>query len=320
MKKVLVILGPTATGKTETALYLGKKFNGQLVACDSRQVYQGLDIGTGKYPNSKFTKADGYWIINGVKIWMYDVAHLQKQYSAADYVKDASMVIDQINLPIIVGGTGFYLKALLEGFDSLSVPENLELRRQMKGMSLLQLQKKLQQIVKDKWDKLNESDKQNPRRLLRLIEISMYPYNKIRNTNCFSNCLRQDETRNWDILKIGLTASREVLYKNVDSRIYQWFKDGIIDEVKGLLAEGIAFDRFEKLGLEYRLIAQYLNEQFKSKEGLIKMIKGSLHSYVRRQQTWFKKEVDVSWFDITEVDFLDKIELVVSKWYHTNNA
>src|SRR3989338_8125799 len=128
MKKLLVILGPTATGKTDLAINLAKKFNGELIACDSRQVYKGLDIGTGKYPAQykKLKKGEGFWEIDGIKIWMYDKVFLNIQYTVFDYVKDAEIVIKDIldrgKLPIVVGGTGLYLRALSEELHNLSVP------------------------------------------------------------------------------------------------------------------------------------------------------------------------------------------------------
>ena len=152
-RQLLVILGPTATGKTDLALLLVKKFNGELVSCDSRQVYKGLDIGTGKYPGAK------------VKVWMYDVADPKRQYSVADYVKDANKVINQIlakkKLPIIVGGTGLYLKALLQGFPHLAIPVDRKLRVKLQKLSLEKLQNKLKNLSPQKWEKMNYSDRQN---------------------------------------------------------------------------------------------------------------------------------------------------------------
>src|SRR3989338_8195331 len=125
MAKIIVIFGSTSTGKTDLALNLAKKFNGELVSCDSRQVYKKLDIGTGKLPGKQVNteKGNGFWWLDGVKVWMYDVVNFRQQYTVYDYVKDADQVIENIlsreKLPIIVGGTGLYLKALLEGLPNL---------------------------------------------------------------------------------------------------------------------------------------------------------------------------------------------------------
>ncbi len=193
MKKILVILGPTSTGKTDLAIKLAKKFNGEIISCDSRQVYKGLDIGTGKMPSEslevKILKSAGFWLINGmseaptnaVKVWMYDVINPGKKYTAFDFAKDASRIIKEINLrgklPVVVGGTGLYLKALLGDIPNLKVPINKKLREELTTLSLEKLQQKLKKLSLKKWNSLNNSDKNNPRRLLRSIEIiSMNPY------------------------------------------------------------------------------------------------------------------------------------------------
>lgn len=313
MKKVLVVLGPTATGKTDMALRLAKKFNGQLVACDSRQIYKGLDIGTGKLPTAQVTvdKHNGYWLIDGVKVWMYDVIGLDKQYTVADYVRDATKIISEIHakgkLPIIVGGTGLYLKALIDKLPNLEIPVDQNLREQLQKLNLIQLQQELKKLSFPRWSQLNNSDRQNPRRLLRSIELSMYPYKgkyQISNT----------KFRKWDTLKIGLTAPREILYKNSDLRIFNWIKNGIIDEVKNLIISGVPTERFLQLGLEYKIIANYLGGWIKE-DKLITKIQYNLHSYIRRQQTWFKKVEKVNWFNIMDLENVDKIEKLISKWY-----
>ena len=189
MKKLLVILGPTATGKTDLALYLAKKFNGELVSCDSRQIYGGLDIGTGKMPSNSTYEVKrirpcrsndiGYWEIDGIKIWMYDVVSPKKQYSVADYVKDADRVIGEIRakgkLPIIVGGTGLYLKAIFEGLPNLAIPVDKKLRNRLAKLSKAELQEKLKKVSPEKWESLNQSDRENSRRLIRAIELDISP-------------------------------------------------------------------------------------------------------------------------------------------------
>ncbi len=319
MKKILIITGPTATGKTALSLNLAKKFNGELVACDSRQVYQDLDIGTGKLPDQKVSlkKGKGWWEIDEVKVWMYDVTSLDKQYTVANYVKDASERVYDISargkLPIIVGGTGLYLKALIEGLENLQVPIDKKLRNKLKNLTLLQLQDKLQKISPQRWEKLNNSERNNPRRLLRSIELlSMNPYAKTK-----INYSGLD--KRFDVLKIGLTAPRQNLYKKSDSRILDWFNQGIIEEVKSLISAGVTIDRFYALGLEYSLIADFIQGKIESLEDLKDRMQGSLHSYIRRQQTWFKKDQSINWFDISQGKFLGEVEKLVAKWYDRSN-
>ncbi len=317
MNKLLVILGPTATGKTDLALTLAKKFNGELVACDSRQVYQGLDIGTGKMPGEvegeewKIKKNAGFWEINGVKIWLYDLVSLNKQYTVASYIKDAQKVIQDIHqrgkLPIVVGGTGLYLKALLDGIPNLTIPVDLKLRKQLAGLSKDQLQQKLINLSSKRWEKMNLSDRENPRRLLRAIElISMYGY-------IDKDLKSKPQHQRYDTLKIGLTAPREVLYKKVDLRVFDWINQGIIAEVDKLTDQGVSLDRFRDLGLEYRVIADYLDHEQKfflnysgsankieDQDQMVQIIQNQIHGYVRRQRTWFKKNQNIQWCERSE--------------------
>lgn len=317
MKKLLVILGPTATGKTNLALILAKKFNGEIVSCDSRQVYKNLNIGSGKHIGEEdVEKHNGYWVISKIPVWMFDVAEINTQYTVSDYVSKARSVISQITkkgkLPIIVGGSGLYLKALLEGLPNLSVPIDQDLRESLLGMTLDKLQGKLKNLSAKKWEEMNDSDRKNPRRLLRYIElIYMSPY---KDTRLKVKGLKLE----YEILKIGLTAPRDILYKKVDLNILKRLDNGMLEEVKGLLDKSVPPSRLESLGLEYKVLTEFILEKFKGKKDLVRILQGKIHGYVRRQQTWFKKEKDIFWFDITDQFFLGKVEKKVSKWYYSS--
>lgn len=337
-QKLLVILGPTATGKTDLALHLAKKFNGELIACDSRQVYTGLDVGTGKMPGGKWSqtrysrfgdgakmevgrwkKGEGFWEIGGIKVWMYDVVLLNKQYTVADYVKDAERVIGKIRdrgkLPIIVGGTGLYAKALIEGLSSLKTPINKKLRQKLNFLSLKQLQKKLQKIAFEKWQSLNRSDKNNPRRLIRAIELKVSK-KEGGNEGTLGNW---GLAKKFDILKIGLNASRDILYEKINKRVYEWIKGGIVKEVQNLRSKGISKDRFKELGLEYSVALEYLDKKITTEEMVNKM-QTKVRQYAKRQITWFKNPTTCSgpifWFDISDKSYLYKVENLITKWYH----
>lgn len=319
MNKLLVILGPTATGKTDLALRLASFAQGELVACDSRQVYRGLDIGTGKAPGSgkwEVRRGKREWEVGGIKIWLYDMVSPRIQYTVADYVKDASKVINGIlergKLPIIVGGTGLYLKALLEGLANLSVPIDLSLRKKLQKLPKEELQEKLQKISPKIWKGMNFSDRGNPRRLIRAIELTMDKGGK-------GNKGSKGLGKEFDILKIGLSAPREVLYKRVDSRVLKRIDQGMIEEAKQLYKNGLSFKRMKELGLEYRVLADYLSGKIRGigeDQGLIRIMQGQIHGYIRRQLTWFKRSGYVYWFDITDEDFADEVEDLVAKWYH----
>ncbi len=321
-KKILVILGPTATGKTDVALELAKKFNGELVSCDSRQVYKDLDIGTGKSPgggNVDVKKHNGFWEINGVKIWIYDVVDVSKQYTVADYVRDARNIIEDIlsrgKLPIIVGGTGFYLKALLEGLDNLAVPADQNLRDELGKLNLDQLQEKLKSLSPAKYESLNDSDHQNSRRLIRAIELADQS-KKVKASLADSS--------NWipavtgitecDVLKVGLTAPREVLYQRVDQRVISRIEQGMIQEAEKLYEYGMSLVRMRSLGLEYGVLADLLEGRI-LKEDFVRILSNKIHGYVRRQQTWFKKDPKIKWFNIAEKDYINKVEMAVGSWY-----
>ncbi|OGE64979.1 tRNA (adenosine(37)-N6)-dimethylallyltransferase MiaA [Candidatus Daviesbacteria bacterium RIFCSPLOWO2_02_FULL_36_7] len=314
MAKIIVIFGSTSTGKTDLALNLAKKFNGELVSCDSRQVYKKLDIGTGKLPGKQVNteKGNGFWWLDGVKVWMYDVVNFRQQYTVYDYVKDADQVIENIlsreKLPIIVGGTGLYLKALLEGLPNLDIPVDQKLRKQLNNLTLEQLQQRLQKLDKKKWEGLNKSDRQNPRRLIRAIEITS-------TSSTSEESLRATVRGDFETLKIGLTAPRDTLYKRIDERVISRINQGMITEAESLHKHGLSFRRMRQLGLEYGILADFLEGRITSKGDLIKIMQGKIHGYARRQITWFKKEKDVYWFDIIGKDYLARIENLVAKWY-----
>src|SRR3990167_9937896 len=169
MKKLLVIYGPTQTGKTDLALQLARKFQGELISADSRQVYRSLDIGTGKLSmeqlnDSKVKRFKGFWIVNGVKIHGFDLVNPQQEFSVADFIKFASKAIGQViksnHLPIVVGGTGFYIKSLIDGLQSIGISPNEKLRKDLEKLSTEQLFQKLLKVNPIRAEDMNESDRQ----------------------------------------------------------------------------------------------------------------------------------------------------------------
>lgn len=337
MNKILVILGPTATGKTDLALHLAKKYNGELVSCDSRQVYKGLDIGTGKEPGIKnkelrIKKYDLRWEIDGINVWMLDVVDPNTQYTVSDYVQDAWKVIEDIlkmgKLPIVVGGTGLYLRALIEGLPNLSIPVDQKLRGKLEKLSKEELQEKLKQLSSERWENLNQSDRENPRRLLRSIElVLMYGHsNKSQISNLKTqsfNKLRIDPEQsrmgqNYDILKIGLTAPRDILNYRIDQRVLSRLDQGLIQEAEKLHKQGLSFKRMRELGLEYGILADFLEAKV-NREEFIKKLQTKIHQYAKRQLTWFKKMKDVDWFDIEKPFDLLTLEKGVDSWYIYQN-
>ena len=297
-----------------------------MIACDSRQVYVGLDIGTGKYPNlnikyqkSKIKKRKGYWVIDGILIHMYDLVSPKRQYTVADYVKDTEGVIRDIvkrgKLPILVGGTGLYERAIVDGLSSLKIPADKKLRNKLIKLSREQLQRKLEKIDQEKWEGMNNSDKNNQRRLIRAIELAISTHKGGLSTYPTDVGLIQD------VLKVGLTASRDILFENINQRVYKWIEKGIIDETKNLIKSGVSKKRIQQIGLQYAVILEYLDNKI-SKGELMEKMQTKVTQYAKRQITWFKKEENIVWFDITSKDYFDKVEKLISAWYHegTNDA
>jgi tRNA dimethylallyltransferase len=313
-KKILCVLGPTATGKTDLAINLAKKLDGELVACDSRQVYKGLDIGAGKSPSDKSKikcqKLKNFWVVDGVKIWMYDVVSPTKRYDVAQYIKEASKVIEKIvdenKLPIIVGGTGMYLRYLIHGLSSIEA--NIELRAELEKMTLGEVQKKLIALSPTYFENLNESERKNKRRLIRKIEI-------LSDHNGEKKKLTTPLLERFKILKIGLSAKRELLNKRINQRVVSRIDQGMIEEAEKLYKSGLSFKRMVELGLEYGVLAEYLGGKLTKRE-MVEKLKTKIHQYAKRQMTWFKRDKQINWFDITHKDWQKKLEKVVLDWYN----
>lgn len=312
-KKNLIICGPTATGKTDLAVQLAKKFNGELISADSRQVYVGMDIGTGKYsPSDSFKKFQGRWLLNDVWIHGYDLVEPDKQFTVADFInffeKTVSKIWQKGKLPILVGGTGFYIKAVLDGIDTLGIPADWQLREELEELPIEELQERLKILDPQKWEAMNESDRKNPRRLIRAMEIaSSNQKSKIKKQKLISEKLVAIHS-----LIVGLYASREVLYKRIDKRLEERIKQGLIDEVKKLLDE-IGEKRLYDFGLEYRFVSLFLLGKM-TKQEMIDTLKSQIHQYAKRQLTWFKKDKRVLWLDITERNWKEKVEKKVRTW------
>jgi len=315
MKKLLVILGPTAIGKTDLALKLAKKLGGELVAADSRQVYKGLDIGTGKYsPKDYFKKFPRKWLINNVWIHGYDLVEPNKRFTVADFINFFWKISKKIwadgKLPILVGNTGFYITAALTGFETLGIPPHSKLRKRLEKLSSNELYAELQKIDKDKVKALSPTEAKNPQRLIRAIEVAKFKksHSKIVSTYPYIN---REEV---NVLKIGLTCLREILYQRIDRRVDERINMGMIEEVKKLLAMGVSSQRLKALGLEYRYLTELVLGEIAKAEAISKL-KFAIHDAARRQLTWFRREKDIIWFDIIDRNFYQKVENKLEKWY-----
>ena len=301
MKKVLVICGPTATGKTSLAIYLAKKFDGELVSADSRQVYKMMDIGTGKE-----------WG-DGIKIWGYDLIDPKKEFSVARYLKFANNIIEDIQrrgrLPILVGGTGLYIKGVIDGIPTVDVPRNKKLRGRLSEKTPENLYEMLSQIDAIRAGSLNSSDKRNPRRLIRAVEVATW---MIDNSKKLSK--GNESHRDRSVLFLGLYAPKDFLDKKIEERVDGRVKRGVKMEIEKLLEIGVNWDDQSMMSLGYRQWRGYF-EKTKSKEAVINDWKKEERRYARRQITWFKKDKRLQWFDITEPKLRYNVEKLVKKWY-----
>ena len=310
MKKLLVVVGPTGTGKTGLGLELAKKFNGEIVSADSRQVYVGMDLGTGKEVQSsrcKVQKFKSHWLVNGVPIHLYDVITPDKTFSVAEYQQLAYKAIGEIQekeeLPILVGGTGLYVQAVVEGLKIPKVAPDKKLRAQLESQPLPTLLSKLEEVDPITASKI---DKQNPRRVIRALEVYYQtgePLSK----------LQGKFKAGFDSLQIGLIAPRDYLYQRTDQRIEEWFKEGFIEEVKNLLAKGYTENLPAMTSLGYRQVAMYLTGKISLGEAK-QRIKWEHHSYIRRQITWFRRMQGIRWFNIGEKSFKQEIFEQVKDW------
>jgi tRNA dimethylallyltransferase len=337
MNKLLIVCGPTATGKTALAVTLAKKFNGELVSADSRQIYKGMDIGTGKDLGEKISnikyqisniqiKNQKYNLIpyelDGILLWMVDIIDPDGEFSVAHYQYLATAIIEDIRkrgkLPIVVGGTGLYIKSLLSPIETSHIPPNKQLRKIFERNSLEELQMKLKKDDPLAWDRMNESDRQNPRRLIRKIEIAEYERGKE------TRRLGDKKITNDDVFIIGLTAPYPVLYEKIDRRVDTRVKEGIIDEITSLLEKGYSWNLPSMNTFGYKewnvLFQKTENRKRKTEnEELIQQIiqrwKWDEHGYARRQMAWFKNMKGIRWFDITSSSWSEKVEAIVGSWY-----
>ena len=275
--KIIVILGQTATGKSALAVKIAKKVNGEIISADSRQVYKGLDIGTGKISKKE---------MQGVPHHLLDVANPKKHFTAAEFQKRAISAMADIakrdKTPIICGGTGFYIDAVTRGIVFPEVPPNYPLRRKLALVSHDILMLKLKKLDPERAKNI---DPKNKVRIIRAIEIAttLGKVPKITEGNPL-----------YKFVKIGLYLPPEQLKKKIEKRVKKMFQDGLLNEIKKLKRAGISNKRLEELGFEYN------NPTYE------KVVTGTFQ-YAKRQMTWFKRDPEIKWFDASRPTALDKL-------------
>lgn len=306
MRKIVIITGQTATGKTKLALQLAIKYNAELINCDSRQIYKGLDIVTGK-DISKYSINNnqlsinnfniGYYSFGQTRLWLYDIISPDQHFSSYDFVSCAKKAIEQITsrgkIPIVVGGTYLYIKHLLDGFETEKIKPDWKTREILNKKTVDQLQQILKKLSKQEFEKMNHSDKNNPRRLIRKIEIV-----KNRGTCHVLPVGRQVSrvTNNYRPIQfIGLKfSSREKLVETITNRVEKRLKNGAVEETGKILSQGYKIDDPGLQSLGYKEIIQYLEKKISLEEMREKWIQREV-SYAKRQYVFMKKDDRVEW-------------------------
>jgi len=280
--KVIAIVGPTASGKTSLSITLAKKCNGEVISADSRQVYQGMDLGTGKV-----TKAE----MGDIPHHLLDVAKPMDIYTGADFKRDATIALTKILnrdcVPIIAGGTFFYLELLRNNMQAAPVEPNLDFRKSLEVFSNEELLEQLQQ--KDP-RRAASIDPDNRRRLERSLEI-------IETLGAVPEAKPAESDYDW--LLLGVAVEKEQLHQNIHTRIIQRLDEGMITEVEDLLESGVSKKRLDDFGLEYRYILKYLDKEL-SRAEMIEQLETKTKQFAKRQLTWLKRYPEIVWVDSTE--------------------
>lgn len=301
--KIVIITGQTAAGKTKLAINLARKYNGELVNCDSRQIYKYLDVITGKDLDKE------------TKIWLYDAVNPKQYFSSYDYQQLVIKVIKKLlkkNItPIIVGGTYFYLYHLLHGVETEDIPPDFKLRKKLENKSITQLQILLKKLSFQSFNRLNQSDKSNPRRLMRKIEIFNYlrknqaleppRLKRLRNANWRKPrrlnefLAKKLDMKNLDIEFIGLKfKDKNDLIQAIKSRVEERIKMGAIEEVKNLLKKGYTENDPGLKTIGYQQIIQHLKGNLSKKEAINQWVSKEIQ-YAKRQYTFMKKDPNIKW-------------------------
>lgn len=294
-QKLIVILGPTACGKTKIATALAAKYNGEIVSADSRQVYRGMDIGTGKDLRDYAVKLKVKSLkLKVVKIpyHLIDVVSPMTPFNVAKYQKMAYGAINDVlergRVPFLVGGTGLYIDAVVKGFvlNQLRITnyEFQELRKKLDNLTLRQLLVKLEKIDPKTFGII---DKENRRRVQRALEIYY-------ETGVPKSKLPENIKPPYEVLIIGIKFPLEKIYQKIDARMQDWFGMGLLNEVKKLHKGGVTWKRLEEFGLEYLWVSRYLRKKV-SREEMMENLKNDLHHFAKRQLTWFKRNDDIQW-------------------------
>ena len=286
----IIVLGPTAVGKTSIGVAIAHALNGEIISADSRQTYRKLDIGSGKDLNE--------YVVDGepVPYHLIDIIDLPDEYTVYNYQNDFYKAFKDIQsrnkLPVVVGGTGMYLDAIVRNYQLVNTPDNKELRKELEAMSLEELGKRL---LKDQPVLHVMADLQEKERLIKAIEIV-----EAKKAGNNTTDINRPEIKPFII---GTTLPRPLMWENIHLRLEERIKEGMIEEVENIHKSGISYERLLKLGLEYRFCSEYLEGKYKSVEEMQEKLFIAIRQFAKRQETWFrmmeKKGVQIHWLPQT---------------------
>jgi tRNA dimethylallyltransferase len=287
LPNLIVVLGPTASGKSSLGIALAQEWQGEIVSADSRQVYRGLDIGTAKVTPAERALAPHHLLDMVDPQEVYTVSHFQH-----DAIEAISTILARGNLPLLVGGSPHYIQAVVDHFDIPHIPPQLELRAQLESRPLADLLAQLENLDPQSAATI---DRKNPRRVIRALEVCIVSGKPFSQQRGVSDPLYRS-------LLLGLNWPREVLYRRIDMRVDERMQQGMVQEVRNLLVQGISHERLEALGLEYRFISLWLQDNFSSESEMVQRLKYAIHDFTRRQLTWFRRDKRIVWLDGIEGD------------------
>lgn len=275
--KVVAVVGTNASGKSALGIRLAKQFEGEIISADSRQVFRGLDLGSGKVTTEE---------MQGVPHYLIDVREPGEFFSMADFQKMSYEKIEEIrarkHLPMIVGGTGLYVDSVLDGYQLSDQEPDLAYRAELEKLTTPALYAKLVTLVPDV-----NVEKNNRNRVMRMLE-------RIHDGD---NAVPSKQAR-YDSLCLGVSWERDVLAKRIDERIRMRLEQGMIEEVQGLLDSGVSRDFLLGLGLEYRYITQYLIGEIPDRDDMLAQLAHAIKKFAKRQMTWFRRNPDIIWLDM----------------------
>lgn len=293
LPKLIAIVGPTASGKTGLGIEIAKKVDGEVISVDSRQVYRGMDIGTAKV--GEVGKDREGKTIDGIPHWGIDLVNPDEDYSVADFKKYAEQKIEEIikrkHVPILVGGTGLWVSAIINNFDLAKTPADLKLRAELSARPIEDLFLEYKQLDPEGAEVI---DKENKRRVVRALEV----------TKLTGRPFSQQQTKGepkYDVHQIGIIVERSILNERINKRVDEMIADGLVDEVRSLSDKyGCEIDSMTGIG--YRQICEFLEGKSTLAEAIEK-VKKATRQYAKRQMTWFKRDSRIHWMSDQEAAF-----------------